>query len=276
ERTQRRHHRAAPAPAGPPEPRRRPPSPAAPGAAPARRRRPRRLGRPRPRPGPLGPHPPTGRQGVGAELPPHPGDRTPQGCPNQEPQHHHRGDRSRMTYLDIHAIQTLPYSNINRDDLGSPKTLVYGGKERTRVSSQSWKRAVRHEVEARLGDRGIRTRRIISTIAERLRERGWEAELAEAGARQVVLSVGKSGIKLEKEKDGELPATSVLFYLPLPAIDELAAIAEEHRDAVAKEAAKKTPKGVLPADRITEVLKSRNVSVRSEEHTSELQSRENL
>ena len=166
-----------------------------------------------------------------------------------------------MTYLDIHAIQTLPYSNINRDDLGSPKTVVYGGKERTRVSSQSWKRAVRHEVETRLGDRAIRTRRIISTIAERLRERGWEAELAEAGARQVVLSVGKSGIKLEKEKDGEPPATSVLFYLPAPAIDELAAIADDHRDAVAKEAAKKTPKGVLPADRITGVLKSRNVSV---------------
>lgn len=37
-----------------------------------------------------------------------------------------------MTFLDIHAIQTLPYSNINRDDLGSPKTVVYGGRERTR------------------------------------------------------------------------------------------------------------------------------------------------
>lgn len=167
-----------------------------------------------------------------------------------------------MTFVDIHAIQTLPYSNINRDDLGSPKTVVYGGKERTRVSSQSWKRAVRHEVEVRLGDKAVRTRRIISEIAKRLRERGWDADLADAGARQVVLSVGKkSGIKLEKEKDGEAPATSVLFYLPVPAIDELAAIADEHRDAVAKEAAKKTPKGILPADRITEVLKSRNVSV---------------
>ena len=30
-------------------------------------------------------------------------------------------------FLDIHAIQTLPPSNANRDDTGSPKTAVYGG-----------------------------------------------------------------------------------------------------------------------------------------------------
>ncbi|GAA3729705.1 CRISPR system Cascade subunit CasC [Spinactinospora alkalitolerans] len=164
-------------------------------------------------------------------------------------------------YLDVHVLQTLPYSNINRDDLGSPKTVVYGGKERTRVSSQSWKRAVRHEVEARLGDRAVRTRRIIGEIAKRLEAKGWDGSLAEAGARQVVLSVGKVGIKLEKEKEGEPPATSVLFYLPASAFEELADIAAEHRDAIAKEAAKKTPKPVLPPDRITEVLSSRNASV---------------
>ncbi|WP_195934043.1 type I-E CRISPR-associated protein Cas7/Cse4/CasC [Streptococcus sobrinus] len=46
-------------------------------------------------------------------------------------------------FLDIHAIQTLPPSNINRDDTGSPKTAQYGGARRARVSSQSWKRAMR-------------------------------------------------------------------------------------------------------------------------------------
>jgi CRISPR system Cascade subunit CasC len=25
-------------------------------------------------------------------------------------------------YVDIHALQTVPYANLNRDDLGSPKT----------------------------------------------------------------------------------------------------------------------------------------------------------
>ena len=46
-------------------------------------------------------------------------------------------------FVDIHAIQSLPPSNVNRDDTGSPKTAIYGGVRRSRVSSQSWKRAIR-------------------------------------------------------------------------------------------------------------------------------------
>ncbi|GLU49914.1 type I-E CRISPR-associated protein Cas7/Cse4/CasC [Nocardiopsis ansamitocini] len=164
-------------------------------------------------------------------------------------------------YLDVHALQTLPYSNVNRDDLGSPKTVVYGGKERTRVSSQSWKRAVRHQVEQRLGDSAVRTRRLIGQVAERLVARGWDAALAEHGGRQIVLSVAKGGIKLEKEKEGEPPATSVLFYLPVSAIDALAGIAADHKEEIAKEAAKKTPKAILPGEPIVAVLSSRNATV---------------
>ncbi|CAL9381711.1 CRISPR system Cascade subunit CasC [Nocardiopsis dassonvillei] len=164
-------------------------------------------------------------------------------------------------FLDVHVLHTLPYSNVNRDDLGSPKTVVYGGTERTRVSSQSWKRVVRHRVEERLGDPAVRTRRIVGEIAQRLTALGWEAPLAEQGGNQVVLSAAKGGIKLEKEKEGESRVTSVLFYLPVSAIDALAAIAHEHRDAVAKESAKKTPKGVLPTDDIVAVLRSRNATV---------------
>jgi CRISPR system Cascade subunit CasC len=164
-------------------------------------------------------------------------------------------------FLDVHVLQTLPYSNVNRDDLGSPKTLVYGGAERTRISSQSWKRVVRHKVEENLGDPAVRTRRITGQIAERLTARGWDAKLAENGGRQIVLSAAKGGIKLEKEKEGEPPVTSVLFYLPVSAIDALADIAAEHQDEIAKESAKKTPKAILPADAIVSVLKSRNATV---------------
>lgn len=46
-------------------------------------------------------------------------------------------------YVDINVLQTVPSSNINRDDTGAPKTALYGGVMRSRVSSQSWKRAVR-------------------------------------------------------------------------------------------------------------------------------------
>ena len=46
-------------------------------------------------------------------------------------------------YIDINVLQTVPASNINRDETGSPKTVIYGGVTRARVSSQAWKRAVR-------------------------------------------------------------------------------------------------------------------------------------
>ena len=50
---------------------------------------------------------------------------------------------SKNLYIDLHVIQTLPPSCVNRDDTGSPKTAIYGGVTRARVSSQSWKRAMR-------------------------------------------------------------------------------------------------------------------------------------
>ena len=50
---------------------------------------------------------------------------------------------SRNMYIDFHVIQTVPPSCVNRDDTGSPKTAMYGGVMRARVSSQAWKRAMR-------------------------------------------------------------------------------------------------------------------------------------
>lgn len=160
-------------------------------------------------------------------------------------------------YVDIHALQTVPYANLNRDDLGSPKTVIYGGTERTRVSSQSWKRVVRHEIERRLGDPAIRTRRLVQAVSGQLAARGWDPGLANAGARQVILSAAKGGIKLEKDQD----ITSVTLYLPAAGVEQLAAIVAEHRDVVAAEAAKKEPKPVLPQDRVAAVLRSTNATI---------------
>ncbi len=166
-------------------------------------------------------------------------------------------------YVDIHALQTVPYANLNRDDLGAPKTLVYGSAERTRVSSQSWKRVVRHEIERRLGDPALRTRRVVQSVSALLVEQGWDPDLAIAGARQVILSAGKSGIKFDtppKDKPDQ-NITSVTLYLPASGIRELAAIVTEHQDVVTAEAAKKEPKGVLPQERVADVLRRRNGTI---------------
>lgn len=73
-------------------------------------------------------------------------------------------------FLDIHAIPTVPPSNINRDDTGSPKTAQYGGVTRARVSSQSWKRAIRKYFYDK-GDTqniGIRSCDIVKYIAKKI------------------------------------------------------------------------------------------------------------
>ena len=53
-----------------------------------------------------------------------------------------------MTFLNIHILQTIPFSNLNRDDSGSPKSVIYGGTNRARLSSQALKRAARTNFEA--------------------------------------------------------------------------------------------------------------------------------
>ena len=75
--------------------------------------------------------------------------------------------------MDLHVIQTVPPSNINRDDTGSPKTAQYGGVTRARISSQSWKKAMRdyfrkHTDEETLG---IRTVKIVKSLAEAIMEK---------------------------------------------------------------------------------------------------------
>lgn len=65
-------------------------------------------------------------------------------------------------YVDVHVLQTVPPSCVNRDDTGSPKTAVYGGVTRARVSSQSWKRAIRKmfKEEFQNEQKGIRTQKL--------------------------------------------------------------------------------------------------------------------
>lgn len=73
-------------------------------------------------------------------------------------------------YVDIHALQILPPSCVNRDDTGAPKTCIYGGTSRARVSSQSWKRAIRSEFPELLPDEdlGLRTKKIVEMVKEEI------------------------------------------------------------------------------------------------------------
>lgn len=56
-----------------------------------------------------------------------------------------------IRYVNIHTLTALPFSNPNRTDTGAPKTAIYGGTVRGRLSSQSVKRAARTHFEATSG-----------------------------------------------------------------------------------------------------------------------------
>lgn len=74
------------------------------------------------------------------------------------------------TILDIHILQTVPPSNLNRDDTGTPKSATYGGVRRSRVSSQAWKRATRTAFAGLLdsSELGIRTKKVVEVLADRV------------------------------------------------------------------------------------------------------------
>lgn len=82
--------------------------------------------------------------------------------------------RRKPVYVDVHIIQTVPPSNLNRDDAGSPKQAVYGGVRRARVSSQAWKRATRLaflDLGTGSTEGATRTKRISGLLKERLVDR---------------------------------------------------------------------------------------------------------
>ena len=75
--------------------------------------------------------------------------------------------------VDVHAIQSLPPSNLNRDETNSPKTATFGNVRRARVSSQSWKAAMRRWFKANLDltNPGIRTKHVPQMILEEILSR---------------------------------------------------------------------------------------------------------
>lgn len=134
-------------------------------------------------------------------------------------------------HLALHALQTLPPSNPNRDDLGGPKTAVYGGVPRARVSSQSWKRAMReHFLTAGLvpaEDLGVRTRQGIGLLTDALLQQRPDlgdsaAAVAEAVLGFVTGASTDTAASRRKTKVTAAPATRETLFLGRRQIARLA------------------------------------------------------
>ncbi|WP_326599293.1 type I-E CRISPR-associated protein Cas7/Cse4/CasC [Streptomyces sp. NBC_01803] len=165
-------------------------------------------------------------------------------------------------FVELHVLQSVPYANLNRDDTNSVKLVEYGGVSRTRVSSQSWKRAARLRLQQRIGQRSLRTRRLPELIERHLvEERQWPLAAAARAGRHVMAGSGVGVTAPKKEPERNPWTSAAMVYVPDTAVAELADIAEEFRSAI--EAAKdtkdiKAKDALVPGDRVDAVLRSRN------------------
>lgn len=122
------------------------------------------------------------------------------------------------TFIDLHVIQNVAPSCLNRDDTGAPKDCMFGGHRRARISSQCLKRAVRlHFASSGLltqDQLAIRTRNLVALISERLAERG-HAETVDA------ITNGLAAVELAvKARAEHAPQTEYLLFLANAVIDQ--------------------------------------------------------
>lgn len=138
-----------------------------------------------------------------------------------------------MKHLELHIIQSVPVACLNRDDLNSPKTAVFGGVQRARVSSQSWKRAIREMAKELSPDvfKGERTRLMFDPLKKAMVDAGLSTEDAEDGAKKIIDHL----VKLDSKSKDKVKSTTLYFMSPLE-VETLAKAYAETKDA--KKAAK--------------------------------------
>ncbi|BBG66616.1 CRISPR-associated protein, Cse4 family [Hydrogenimonas sp.] len=140
-------------------------------------------------------------------------------------------------FLNLHMIQTFPASNLNRDDTGAPKDVIFGGHKRSRISSQCQKRSIRthpsfrRRIEESGGDLGVRTARLTERLQEIFQNAGRPDEEIEKTIEAILKAIGiKKASKSEK--------TQYLLFLGNKEIEELADIALDHWQEAVKDSKK--------------------------------------
>ena len=127
-------------------------------------------------------------------------------------------------FVQLHLLTSYPPANLNRDDLGRPKTAMMGGANRLRVSSQSLKRAWRNawknpgtlpielNSEEHLGNRSLRFG--IDWIEPELRNLGLDEEASEKWSRDLQLIFGEPEEEGSEEKNNRLKNKQLAFVSP--------------------------------------------------------------
>ena len=125
-------------------------------------------------------------------------------------------------YVDLHVLQPLPPSCVNRDDTGSPKTATYGGTTRARVSSQAWKHAMRLMFKELFSkeDLAQRTKLPQDLVCEKIAA----LDSSLNGKKLAKEALKNAGIKIDEKKE----QTDALLFISHAQAAALAKLAVEH------------------------------------------------
>ena len=117
-------------------------------------------------------------------------------------------------FIDFHVLQTVPPSCVNRDDTGSPKTAVYGGAVRARVSSQAWKHAMRKAFEDLFSEEslGSRTKYVAEMVEKEMSAIDSSLDEKERHSKAVA-ALNLAGINVKAAKKGETEKADALFFM---------------------------------------------------------------
>lgn len=160
-------------------------------------------------------------------------------------------------FVQLHLLTSYPPANLNRDDLGRPKTAMMGGANRLRVSSQSLKRAWRTSdtFQQALTDHvGTRTKEMGVRVYQALIEKGVKDKYAKDWAKAIAGVFGKLKSAKKSKNDDESGGSIELE------IEQLAHFSPEEQQAIDQLVLELAASGEAPSDTQLALLREQHTA----------------
>ena len=158
------------------------------------------------------------------------------------------------TFIQLHLLTAYAPSNLNRDDLGRPKTAKMGNTDRLRISSQSLKRAWRTSdcFYQSLSDHiGVRSRRFARDwVYKPMIDNGISEKIAKESAIKIAGQFGK----VKNEKSPKDPLTNL-------EIEQLVHISSNEQQAIKQLVDLLISEKREPTDNEVKLLRKENSSI---------------